>query len=107
MSQSIEALSYLTKLTPYTSIDTDISSVSVHDGNFNNLVSSAFNKISETNTQYKDVINSLSHSENFSSDPKTLLRLQSYIGEYSNYVSLVSTLARKGVATVETLEKSQ
>jgi len=107
MNPSIEALSSLTKLTPYTSIDADNSAISVHDGNFNNLVSSAFTKISETNTQYKDIINSLSHSENFSSDPKTLLMLQSYIGEYSNYVSLVSTLARKGVATIETLEKSQ
>lgn len=107
MSQSIEAISSLTKLTPYTPLDTDNSSISVHDNNFSNLVSSAFNKVSETNTQYKDMINSLSHSENFSSDPQTLLRLQSYIGEYSNYVSLVSALARKGVATIETLEKSQ
>lgn len=107
MSQSIEALSSLTKLTPYTSIEADSSSISIHDGNFNNLVSSAFNKISKTNTQYKDVINSLTDAVNFSSDPKSLVMLQSYIGEYSNYVSLVSTLARKGVATIETLEKSQ
>lgn len=107
MNQSIEALSSLTKLTSYTPLDSDNSSVSVHDNNFNNLVSSAFNKISETNTQYKDIINSLTHSENFSSDPQTLLRLQSYIGEYSNYVSLISTLAKKGVTTIETLEKSQ
>ena len=107
MSQNIEALSSLTKLTTYTPLDTDNSSVTVHDNNFNNLVSSAFNEISETNAQYKDMINSLSHSENFSSDPQTLLMLQSYLGDYSNYVSLVSTLARKGVATIETLEKSQ
>jgi len=107
MSHSIEALSSLTKLTNYTPLDTESSSIAVHDSHFSNLVSSAFSKISETNTQYKEMINSLSHSENFSSDPQTLLRLQSYIGEYSNYVSLVSTLARKGVATIETLEKSQ
>ncbi|WP_299999381.1 type III secretion system inner rod subunit SctI [uncultured Cedecea sp.] len=107
MTHSIEALSSLTKLTSYSSLDTDHHSVSVHDNNFNNLVSSTFNKLSETNTQYKEMINSLSHSENFSSDPQTLLRLQSYIGEYSNYISLISTLARKGVATIETLEKSQ
>ena len=107
MSQNIEALSSLTKLTTYTPLDTDNSSVTVHDNNFNNLVSSAFNEISETNAQYKDMINSLSHSENFSSDPQTLLMLQSYLGDYSNYVSLVSTLARKGLATIETLEKSQ
>ncbi|MFT8211956.1 MAG: type III secretion system inner rod subunit SctI [Symbiopectobacterium sp.] len=36
-----------------------------------------------------------------------MLQLQSYLGEYSNYVSLISTLARKGVATIETLEKAQ
>jgi len=107
MNQSIQALSSLTQLTPYSSSVDNSTSTAVHDGNFNNLVSSAFNKISETSMQYKDVINALSHSEQFSSDPKSLLMLQSYIGEYSNYVSLVSTLVRKGVATIETLEKSQ
>lgn len=107
MSQSIEALSSLTKLTSYSSVDTDTNYVAVHDSNFNNLVSSAFNQISDTHTQYKDMINFLSHSDNFTSNPQALLVLQSYIGEYSNYVSLVSTLARKGVATIETLEKSQ
>ncbi|MBS0846913.1 type III secretion system inner rod subunit SctI [Citrobacter sp. JGM124] len=107
MNQGIQALSSLTQLTPYASHIDSETSVAIHDVNFNNLVSNAFNKISETTTQYKDIINSLSHSEHFSSDPKTLLMLQSYIGEYSNYVSLVSALARKGVATIETLEKSQ
>lgn len=107
MSQSIEALSSLTKLTSYTPVDIDNSSVSVHDNNFNNLVSSAFSKISETNSQYKDIINSLSHSEGFSSDPKTLIRLQGYLAEFTNYTALVGTLARKGVATIETLVKSQ
>ncbi|RJL48611.1 type III secretion system inner rod subunit SctI [Pectobacterium carotovorum] len=107
MSQSIEALSSLTRLTPYTSAPEDNSSIRVHDQNFNNLVSSTFNKISETDVQFKNAINALSQSPEYTSDPQKLLVLQSYIGEYSNYVSLVSTLARKGVSTIETLEKSQ
>lgn len=105
MSYSIDALSSLTKLTPTTPPDAD--SISVHEADFNSLVSNAFTKISETSTQYKDVINSLSNSASATSDPKSLLMLQGYLGEYSNYISLVSTLARKGVATIETLEKSQ
>lgn len=107
MSLPTQALSSLTKLTPYTAEPEDNLSVSVHDQNFNNLVSSSFKKISETDMQYKDVINTLSQSPQFTSDPQALLMLQSYIGEYSNYVSLVSTIARKGVSTIETLEKSQ
>lgn len=107
MNQGIQALTSLTQLTPSTPSFGNEISTNVHDGHFNNLVSSAFKEISKTTTQYKDMINALSHSEQFSSDPRSLLMLQSYIGEYSNYVSLVSTLARKGVATIETLEKSQ
>lgn len=104
MIQGIEAL---TKLTPYTSVAEESTSLAVHDSNFNNLVSSMFNKVSEVNTQYKELINTLSSSGRFTSDPQALWMLQIHIGEYSNYVSLVSTLARKGVATIETLEKSQ
>lgn len=107
MSQPVEALLSLTRLAPKTSIQEDHSSIRVHDQNFNNLVSSTFNKISETDMQFKDVINILSQSPEYTSDPQKLLTLQSYIGEYSNYVSLVSTLVRKGVSTIETLEKAQ
>jgi len=107
MTQLIDSLSSLTKLTSYTAPVDDNISITAHDSQFNTLVSSSFNKISETSSQFKDVINALSQSEQFSSDPRSLLLLQSYIGEYSNYVSLVSTLARKGVTTIETLEKSQ
>ncbi|WP_224558175.1 type III secretion system inner rod subunit SctI [Pectobacterium versatile] len=107
MSHPNEALLSLTQLTPDISIPEDNLSVRVHDQNFNNMVSSTFNKISETDMQFKNVINILSQSPEYTSDPQKLLMLQSYIGEYSNYVSLVSTLARKGVSTIETLEKSQ
>lgn len=107
MSKFIEALNTFTKLTPYIPLPEDNVSISVQDQNFDNLVSSAFNKISKTDIQYKDAINALSQSPEFTSDPQKLLMLQSYIGEYSNYVSLISTLARKGVSAIETLEKSQ
>ncbi|KML20831.1 type III secretion system protein [Leclercia adecarboxylata] len=107
MNQTIEALSALTRLTPHSINPEDNTSTKVHDQNFNHLISSTFNKISETDTQFKNVINTLSQSPHFTSDPQKLLMLQSYIGEYSNYVSLVSTLSRKGVSIIETLEKSQ
>lgn len=107
MSHSIEALSALTKLSPHDSGPEENFSVSVQDQNFNNLVSSTFNKVSQTDLEFKNVINTLSQSPEFTSDPQKLLMLQNYIGEYSNYVSLVSTLARKGVSTIETLVKSQ
>lgn len=107
MSQFNEALSALTRLSPDSINPEDNVSVSVHDQNFNNLVSSAFNKISETDAQFKNVINTLSQSPHFTSDPQKLQMLQNYLGDYSNYVSLVSTLARKTVSTIETLEKSQ
>lgn len=107
MSQPIEALLALTRLSPHGNNPENNTSVTVHNQYFNNLVASTFNKISDTDMQFKDVINTLSHSPQFTSDPKKLLMLQNYIGEYSNYVSLVSTLARKGVGTIETLGKSQ
>ncbi|SFN66185.1 Type III secretion needle MxiH, YscF, SsaG, EprI, PscF, EscF [Izhakiella capsodis] len=106
MSQVINALSALTKLTPDNIEPENDSSVMVHDQSFNNLVSSTFNKLSATDSHFKDVINTLSQAQ-FTSDPGALVKLQSYIGEYSNYVSLVSSVMRKGVSTVETLEKSQ
>jgi len=81
-------------------------SASVHDRNFSNLVANAFNKISESNAHYKDVINTLSQSPQFISDPQKLLMLQDYLGEYTNHTSLISTLSRKGVSVIETLAKS-
>ncbi len=107
MTQINETVSAVARLSPQGLASEDNISVAVHDQNFNNLVSSTFNKISETDEHFKNVINSLSHAASFNSDPQSLLTLQNYIGEYSNYVSLVSTLARKGVSTIETLEKAQ
>lgn len=107
MSQFNEALSALTRLSPDSISPKDNLSISVHDQNFNNLVSSTFTKVSETDAQFKNVINTLSQSPHFTSDPEKLQMLQNYIGEYSNYVSLVSTIARKAVSTIETLQKSQ
>ncbi|CCP02137.1 Protein PrgJ [Erwinia amylovora Ea644] len=107
MGHTIEALSTFTKLSPDDSGPDVNSSLTVQDQTFNNLVSNTFNKISETDLEFKNMINTLSQSPEFTSDPQKLLMLQNYIGEYSNYVSLVSTLARKGVGTIETLVKSQ
>ncbi|MCW0309597.1 type III secretion system inner rod subunit SctI [Pantoea ananatis] len=81
-------------------------SASIHDQNFSNLVANAYNKISESNTHYKDMINMLSQSPQFTSDPQKLLMLQDYLGEYTNHTSLISTLSRKGVSVIETLAKS-
>lgn len=107
MSQTTDSLLALPRLPTDSSHPEDNLSISVHDQNFNNLVSSAFNKVSDTEVEYKDVINALSQSPELTSDPQKLLMLQNYIGEYTNYTSLVSTLVRKGVSTIETLEKSQ
>lgn len=97
----------LTQLTPNENDWEASGSTRVHDQAFSTLVSTTFKKMSETDEQFKQAINALSHSPQFSSSPETLLQLQSYLGEYSNYVSLISTLARKGVSTIETLEKAQ
>lgn len=107
MSQLNDAISSLTRLSYDNSNHEDNLSVSVHNQSFNNLVSSSFMQVNETDAQFKNVINTLSQSPHFTSDPDKLQMLQNYLGEYSNYVSLVSTLARKAVSTIETLEKSQ
>lgn len=106
MSQFPDVLSSFTKLSSASQAAADSFSAEVHDQNFNNLVVNTFKNISESNAQYKDMINMLSQSPHFTSDPQKLLMLQDYLGEYTNHTSLVSTLARKGVSTIETLVKS-
>lgn len=97
----------LTQLTPEENDWEETGSMRVHDQAFSMLVSNTFRQMSETDEQFKQAINTLSNSPLFSSSPVALLQLQNYLGEYSNYVSLISTLARKGVSTIETLEKAQ
>jgi len=46
-------------------------------------------------------------SPDAASNPDSLLEWQNDLGEYNNYISLVSALTRKTVSTIETLEKSQ
>ena len=75
--------------------------------NFDALVSSAFQQFSDTDTHYRQAINALSLNPMLTSDPGALIQLQNCLSEYNNYTSLVSTVARKGVSTIETLEKSQ
>lgn len=107
MTQINESLLSLVQLSPDSLNQEDSSSVSVHDRNFNNFVSNAFNKVSDTDLQLKSMINALSNSPENTSDPEKLQLLQNYLGDYTNYVSLVSTVARKTVNTIETLEKAQ
>lgn len=97
----------LTQLTPEEHDWQETGSTRVHDQAFSMLVSTTFKQMGETDEQFKQVINALSNSPAFYSNPEALLQLQNYLGEYSNYVSLISTLARKGISTIETLEKAQ
>lgn len=106
MIHPTQAMSALTRLVANTTNNEDSTFIQ-HDQSFNLLVSSTFKHVSETSMQYKSMINALSQSPHFTSDPKHLLMLQSYIGSYTNYISLVTSLTRKVVSTVETLEKSQ
>lgn len=107
MVQTNKALLELTYLTPKETYMEDPTSTRVHDQTFSTFVSNTFNQMSETDEQFKQAINAISNSPQFTSNPEGLLQLQSYLGEYSNYVSLISTLVRKGVSTIETLEKAQ
>ncbi|EDR9399009.1 type III secretion system protein [Salmonella enterica subsp. enterica] len=102
----IYANSMLTNLTRLSLENHDDNlSVNVYDRNFHSFVAATFDKLSTDDLDYKKMINSLNMPES-TSNPENLFKLQAFLGEYSNYVSLVSTLARKGVSTIETLEKS-
>lgn len=102
-----ETLLGLTRLMPEESVSDTNVSLSVHNQKFNNLVSDSFKELSQTDKQFKDVINAISQSPQLSSNPQYLLKLQNALGEYSNYVTLVGTLSRKVVDTISTLEKAQ
>lgn len=75
MSQTIEALIRPMNITSDSSISDSNLSFSVHDQNFNNLVSSTFTKISETDTDFNNIINTLSQSPQFNGDPEKLIML--------------------------------
>lgn len=107
MELTNKTLVELTQLTPKENDWQETGATRVHDQAFSMLVSTTFKQMGETDEQFKQAINALSNSPAFSSNPEALLQLQSYLGEYSNYVSLISTLARKGVSAIETLEKAQ
>jgi len=87
---------------PTVSTDSNIST----SGSYNNLVSSLFKKLSTQDINYKNEINVLS-SEKFSSNPEAITKLSSLTGEYGNYVSLISSLAKKSTDTIKTLESGQ
>lgn len=103
----MNVLTQLTKLTSSDLQSDSASSTNVNNQSITSTVSNAFTKMSDMDCSYKNTINMLSQSPRFTSDPAMLLKLQEYLGEYNNYVSLVSTLGRKATGIVETLEKSQ
>ncbi|MFB5172767.1 type III secretion system inner rod subunit SctI [Erwinia amylovora] len=100
-------LSSLIRLAPDTLNNEAENTIISHNQTFNDLVSSTFKDFSEKNIHYKSMINTLSESPQLTGNPEYLARLQNYVGEYTNYISLVTTLARKGISAIETLEKSQ
>lgn len=102
-----EFLSTLTQTTPDTLNDKDHTSIFSGNASFNDFVSSAFENVSERTTNLKNVISTISESSQLTGNPENLLILQKYINEYTNYVSLISTISRKGIGTIETLEKAQ
>jgi predicted translin family RNA/ssDNA-binding protein len=106
MSFSTGLLQAVTSSDRIEPIQTDSVDVSQSGLNFDSMVKRSFESISAKDDQFKDMINQLSNAK-FTGDPEKLYQLQNALGEYSNYVSLVSTLVRKGVSTIETLEKSQ
>ncbi|MCW2477108.1 MULTISPECIES: type III secretion system inner rod subunit SctI [unclassified Symbiopectobacterium] len=55
--------------------------------------------------EQRDVL-SLLENTNASTDPEMLAELQQRTSDYNLHVSLISTLTRKGVSTVETLLRS-
>ncbi|NEG59865.1 type III secretion system inner rod subunit SctI [Pantoea agglomerans] len=107
MPQGIDPLTALIKITPTTAESDNSQSITVHDNNMHNMVGNLYRQMSGTEDQYKSMINTLSQSPEFTSNPESLLKLQSYLREYPNYIALVSSLARKSVNAVETLEKAQ
>ncbi|WP_048697130.1 type III secretion system inner rod subunit SctI [Erwinia piriflorinigrans] len=102
-----EFLSAQTQTAPDTLNDKDRTSVFSGNGSFNDLVFSAFENVSERTINLKNAISTISESSQLTGNPENLLILQKYIIEYTNYLSLISTISRKGIATIETLEKAQ
>ncbi|CCP03017.1 Type III secretion system protein PrgJ [Erwinia amylovora Ea644] len=107
MSYHLGNLSSLIRLAPDTLKNEADNTIISHNQTFNDLVSSTFKDLSENNIHYKSMINTLSESSQLTANPEYLAKLQNYVGEYTNYISLVTTLARKGISAIETLEKSQ
>lgn len=107
MNPNTEVFSMLSSLTTDSVNSADDHSVTVHDQYIHNLVSSSYNKLSDNSMNIKSIITELGESPKYTSNPENLAKLQNYISEYSNYIALVSSLARKGVNIVETLGKSQ
>jgi len=106
MHNVFDSLSSVFSLKSPVDIQDDVISVGSSDNKFNNMVS-AFSKLSSTDSNANNEIQRLMKSPDAASNPDSLLEWQNDLGEYNNYISLVSALTRKTVSTIETLEKSQ
>lgn len=99
--------SRINDLTSPTDAQEDLSSVDTSDKNFKKLVLDYFTEVNSTDSGFNNEIGRLIQIPGSANDPETLLSWQNYLGDYNNYISLVSTLSRKAVSSIETLEKSQ
>ncbi|WP_042958944.1 type III secretion system inner rod subunit SctI [Erwinia tasmaniensis] len=99
--------SNLTQSLPNTLKDNDHTSVFSHNASFSDFVSNTFENSSEHRISFDNVLNKFNQPHESTDNPENLLMLQAYINEYSNYVSMISSVVRKGIGTIETLEKAQ
>lgn len=87
--------------------DNDHTSVFSHSASFRDFVANTFESSSNNKISFNNFISKFNQPHQTTDNPENLLILQSYINEYSNYVSMVSSVVRKGIGTIETLEKAQ
>ncbi len=71
------------------------------------IVRNAYSDATVKTEQEKIAIDTIMSNASALSNPAVLADLQNRLGDYTIYVSLVSTLARKATTTVETLIKAQ
>lgn len=103
---SIDSISPASSFTyGMSSINDDNTSLRENDDNFRNLVSS-LSQVIDKSTSYTNSIDSYRNPATADYSPAGLLNLQNLTADYNNLVMGVSTVARKLVTTIETLEKS-
>lgn len=71
------------------------------------IVRNAYSTAAVKTDRDKMAIDLLANDPGAIADPEKLAILQDRLGDYTIYISLVSTMARKATTTVETLIKAQ